>query len=145
LIAPSTGEPDRPPSEAFQIPLKQFVILSPFGPRRRDFHTGIDLRGRKGGGDPVGASRAGRVIFARRAHGYGKMIVIQHADGYLTRYAHLKWIKVKVGEQVQALQEIGIVGATGRATTAHLHFEILTPARRFMDPAPWLFGKRKTA
>jgi murein DD-endopeptidase MepM/ murein hydrolase activator NlpD len=71
------------------------------------------------------------------------MILLQHRDGYYTRYAHLRRVAVRLGESVQALQEIGTVGATGRATTAHLHFEILTPDRRPVNPAPFLFPKRR--
>ncbi len=67
------------------------------------------------------------------------MVLLQHADGYFTRYAHLRAVQVRLGDQVKALQEIGIVGNTGRATTTHLHFEILTPKRRPIDPAPQLF------
>jgi murein DD-endopeptidase MepM/ murein hydrolase activator NlpD len=65
-----------------------------------------------------------------------------HDDGFSTRYAHLKKMNVKVGQKVKALQEIGIEGRTGRATTEHLHFEILTPKQRFMDPLPYLFKKK---
>jgi murein DD-endopeptidase MepM/ murein hydrolase activator NlpD len=67
------------------------------------------------------------------------MVLLRHGDGYFTRYAHLRAVEVRLGDPVNALQEIGIVGDTGRATTAHLHFEILTPERRPIDPAPRLF------
>ncbi len=61
-----------------------------------------------------------------------------HDDGFKTRYAHLKSFKVTLGQKVKAGQVIGIVGKTGRATTAHLHFEILTPKSRFLNPRPFL-------
>jgi len=132
------------PTDTFQLPLKNLVVLSPFGRRGRRFHTGIDLRGRRGGGDAVYASRSGMVVMAKRAHGYGNMIVIQHSDGYFSRYAHLKKFLVRKGQRIDALQEIGIVGRTGRATTAHLHFEILTPDHRFVNPSLLIFAKRTT-
>lgn len=71
-------------------------------------------------------------------HGYGKLVEIRHEDGFSTRYAHLRRFRVQKGQWVKAGQVIGEVGATGRATTAHLHFEILTPKYRFMDPEPMI-------
>ncbi len=127
------------PTGQFQIPLANADVLSHFGRRGRRFHTGIDLRAHRGGGDPVLAAREGKVTRVQRMSGYGNLIEIRHADGFSSRYAHLKKIQVKVGQKVSALQPIGLVGATGRASTAHLHFEILTPAYRFCDPAPLLF------
>jgi murein DD-endopeptidase MepM/ murein hydrolase activator NlpD len=131
------------PSQKFSRPLKSLTILSRFGPREGRFHTGIDLRGHRGGGDPVLASREGKITFASRLSGYGNLIAIQHPDGYTSRYAHLKKILVKKGQRVAALQEIGLVGQTGHATTAHLHFEILTPHSRFLDPYPFLFQSQQ--
>lgn len=62
------------------------------------------------------------------------MITIQHAYGYKTRYAHLKTYSVELGQRVKAGEQIGIMGKTGNATGVHLHFEVLTPAGRFIDP-----------
>lgn len=77
--------------------------------------------------------------------GYGNIVVIKHEDGFSSRYAHLKKFLVRKGQKVKALQPIGIVGRTGRASTAHLHFEILTPKARFLDPARYLPGLKKRA
>lgn len=126
---------DAKPSAPFHRPLDHAVTLSKFGPRDGSYHTGIDLRGKRGGGDTVHASRAGRVMSVGFVRGYGKQIEIWHSDGYKSRYAHLKSIKVKLGENVAARQPIGIVGRTGHATTAHLHFEIITPDGYYIDPA----------
>ncbi len=126
-------------SETFTHPVKITKILSRYGPRSGRFHTGIDLLSRRGGGDPVLAARAGRVTMAGRLSGYGNIIAIRHTDGFTSRYAHLKKITVKKGDRVNALQQIGTVGRTGRASTAHLHFEILTPKSRFLDPYPYLY------
>jgi murein DD-endopeptidase MepM/ murein hydrolase activator NlpD len=120
------------------MPLANAHVISEFGQRGRRFHTGIDLKGKPRGGDPVLASRPGRVTIMTRLSGYGKIIEITHDDGFKTRYAHLKSFKVALGQKVQTGQVIGIVGKTGRATTAHLHFEILTPKSRFLNPRQFL-------
>ncbi len=125
---------DRKPSSPFQRPLNKETILSKFGERGGSFHTGLDLRGRRGGGDFAYASRAGRVVAVGWVRGYGQLVEIKHADGYKSRYAHLKKAKVKLGESVKEREPIGIVGRTGRASTAHLHFEIITPDGYFIDP-----------
>src|SRR4051812_22641486 len=87
---PLPPEPGVRPTAAFASPLPGFEILSPFGSRGRRFHTGVDLRARRGGGDPVLASRSGRVTRAERFSSYGLFIEIRHEDGFSTRYAHLK-------------------------------------------------------
>jgi murein DD-endopeptidase MepM/ murein hydrolase activator NlpD len=132
------------PAEIFKRPLKgPITILSRFGPRGKGHHTGIDLRVNRGKHDPVYASRDGRVVFLGRLSGYGKLISLQHSDGFYTRYAHLHYTDVKKGERVAQGQKIGAVGRTGRASTEHLHFEILTPKSRFLDPYSYLFGTVK--
>lgn len=136
---PIDPHPDIIPSEPFGLPLKKPSILSPFGKRGGRFHTGIDLRESRAGGETVMASRSGKVTFAARLSGYGNLIVIKHDDGFSTRYAHLKKYLVKKGQRVRRGEGVGIVGKTGRATTPHLHFEILTPAEKFTDPARYLF------
>lgn len=117
--------------DGFQLPLQKAVmrISSHFGKRRdpfhrkRTFHGGIDLAAPQG--TPVFASRDGRVVrTAKNAKGYGQLVVIKHSFGYSTYYGHLSRIEVKRGQQVRAGQVIGKVGATGRATGPHLHFEV---------------------
>jgi len=135
---PLPPEKDARPSAAFGVPLPGFSVLSKFGPRGRRYHTGIDIRARRGGGDSVLASRGGRVIRAQTMSGYGRMVEIRHEDGFSTRYAHLRRMTVRKGATVAKGEVIGTVGATGRATTAHLHFEILTPGYRFLDPWPFI-------
>jgi len=87
------------------------------------FHQGIDISTEKG--QPVYATADGRVETAAYAGDYGNLIVIKHGFGLATRYAHLSGFAVKAGEAVRRGQIIGYVGATGRATGAHLHYEIL--------------------
>jgi murein DD-endopeptidase MepM/ murein hydrolase activator NlpD len=125
------------PSSAFAMPLKGTVrVLSKFGTRGRRPHTGVDLRSGKGkgAGEPVLASRAGRVMSVGWVRGYGKQAMIEHADGYRTRYAHMRSVSVDLGERVEQGRQIGRVGATGRASAPHLHFEVITPDGKFIDP-----------
>jgi murein DD-endopeptidase MepM/ murein hydrolase activator NlpD len=98
-------------------------IMSSFGMRHGERHEGIDIRAPKG--TPVRAAEAGRVIHADATlAGYGKMIVIKHAGRLYSVYAHNSKLLVDVGQFVEKGDEIAEVGATGNATTPHLHFEI---------------------
>jgi murein DD-endopeptidase MepM/ murein hydrolase activator NlpD len=95
--------------------------------RRRKFHAGTDFRADRG--TPVFAVGAGKVTYARRHNGYGNSILVDHGGGLITRYAHLKKIEVAEGDTVTGAQKIGQVGATGRATGPHLHFEVRLEGR----------------
>ena len=94
-----------------------------FGPRGNRFHAGIDIPAPKG--TPVGSAADGRVVIAARGGGFGKFVVVEHADGVTTRYAHLSRITVRVGQYVKTRATVGLVGATGEASGPHLHFEVL--------------------
>jgi murein DD-endopeptidase MepM/ murein hydrolase activator NlpD len=93
-----------------------------FGPRGNRFHTGIDYPAPTG--TPVVAAAGGTVIGTGPAEGYGKLVVIQHASGVTTLYAHLSRILVAQGRRVARGTLIGLVGQTGDATAPHLHFEV---------------------
>ena len=94
-----------------------------FGPRGNRFHAGIDLVAPQG--TPVAAAAAGRVVFARfAAGGWGNLVIVAHADGVKTMYAHLSTITVHRKELVSVGSRLGTVGATGDATGPHLHFEV---------------------
>jgi murein DD-endopeptidase MepM/ murein hydrolase activator NlpD len=84
-------------------------------------HTGIDFRGDTG--DPVHATAAGTVTDAGWSGGYGRMVEIDHGNGFSTRYGHLSKIDVKVGQSIKIGQVIGEMGSTGRSTGPHLHYE----------------------
>jgi murein DD-endopeptidase MepM/ murein hydrolase activator NlpD len=119
------------------MPLKgQVRLLSGFGRRNRRMHTGLDLRsGRgKGAGEPVLAVRDGRVMSVGWVRGYGKQAMIEHNDGYKTRYAHMSSVSVDLGERVLQGRQIGRVGSTGHSSAPHLHFEVITPMGEFIDP-----------
>jgi peptidoglycan hydrolase-like protein with peptidoglycan-binding domain len=115
----------RPPATcplALAWPLEA-AIGDSYGPRGNRFHAGIDLVAPLGA--EVSAAAAGRVTYAGRlAGGWGNLVVIAHANGVRTMYAHLSTIAVHVGERVAAGTGLGTVGATGDATGAHLHFEV---------------------
>jgi murein DD-endopeptidase MepM/ murein hydrolase activator NlpD len=90
---------------------------------KQAFHKGIDIAGRKG--MDVVAVAAGVVTYSGERYGYGRMVEINHGNGYVTRYAHNEENLVEVGQAVKKGQLIGKMGATGRATGPNLHFEVL--------------------
>jgi peptidoglycan hydrolase-like protein with peptidoglycan-binding domain len=86
-------------------------------------HDGVDFLARAGA--PVGAAGRGTVVSAGwNSGGYGNLVIVQHRLGYQTYYAHLATISVGIGQAVAGGSLIGYVGATGRATGPHLHFEV---------------------
>jgi murein DD-endopeptidase MepM/ murein hydrolase activator NlpD len=97
-------------------------VESRFGPRGNRFHAGLDLAAVTG--TPVTAAAPGRVAWAGRRDGWGLLVVVAHAHGVRTFYAHLEQIDVRLGEAVATGQRVGLVGATGDATGPHLHFEV---------------------
>lgn len=122
--------------DGLQLPLDA-ATTSKFGWRgdpfhgQRRFHSGVDLRAAYG--TEVPAAGAGRVTFAGERGGYGTLVVVQHADGMETRYAHLSAAGVKEGDRVDSGQVIGRVGSSGRSTAPHLHFEVRINGAR-VDP-----------
>lgn len=99
--------------------------------RKARHHNGIDFSARKG--TAVLASGDGKVVFAGYRGSFGKLVEIEHAQGVITRYAHLDKFAIKKGQEVQAGQKLGTVGTTGRVTGPHLHFEVLV-GDRHVDP-----------
>ena len=111
------------------------IITSPFGRRGTGIHHGIDIAGSTG--DPVRASAAGIVSKAACHEIYGNFILLDHANGQQTLYAHLNRMDVRPGEAVSRGQIIGAVGSTGNSTGPHLHFEI-RENQIAADPLPYL-------
>ncbi len=113
------------------------AVTSPFGWRedpftgQTRFHRGTDLA--LAYGTPVAALAEGTVSFAGERGGYGTTVVVDHADGRQTLFAHLSSLAVEVGDRVAAGQTIARSGASGRATGAHLHVEV-REAGRAVDP-----------
>jgi murein DD-endopeptidase MepM/ murein hydrolase activator NlpD len=99
---------------------------------RQRFHAGVDLKAAYGRDVPVAAP--GRVVFAGERGAYGQLVIVAHAHGVETRYAHLSAIAVRPGQQLATGEIVGRVGQSGRATGPHLHFEVLVNGAR-VDPA----------
>lgn len=101
-------------------------IASPYGPRHlfnRNFHYGIDLNAKTG--TPVYAPASGTVISVMRGNETcGNGVIIQHADGYLTKYCHFSVVSVTQNQQVLTGCMIGRVGNTGDSTGPHLHYAV---------------------
>ena len=117
------GDYSQKNKDGFIWPVKEGQVSSFFGRRKRDFHEGLDIRSNRG--TAIYAARAGKVIYShKRIRGYGNMIVIKHDAEMATVYAHNKKNIVRVGDVVAQGQLIGYVGATGKATGPHLHFEV---------------------
>lgn len=109
-------------------PIKNGSVSSSYGPRvdpflgRLAMHTGTDFKAPYG--SRVYSTAPGTILSAKWQGGYGKMVEIRHANGFVTRYAHLSRIRVSEGDHVLAGDLIGNIGSTGRSTGPHLHYEI---------------------
>jgi murein DD-endopeptidase MepM/ murein hydrolase activator NlpD len=107
-----------------------------------DFHSGLDIS--TGRGAPVYATADGTVVSASSSGNYGNLVVVDHGFGIVTRYAHLSRFTVKPGAKVSRGDLIGLVGATGRATAPHLHYEVLVNGR-LMNPLRLLTARPTAA
>ena len=115
---------------------------------KKNVHNGIDLVGTGYTLDYIVAHSAGTVVTVRNNYkttdtsgaSYGNYVLIKHNNGYYTLYAHMKYgsVKVKVGDKVTKGQTIGYMGATGRATGAHLHFEVRNKNNVMIDPTKYI-------
>jgi len=128
-----------PPSvdiQDFRLPVKA-PVSSDYGPRKDPFtgrtsiHRGIDLAAPAG--TQVLAPWGGKVVSVGSESGYGNYIVVEHAEGFQTRYAHLAATSVRAGDSVSAGEVLGTVGSSGRSTGPHLHFEVIRNGTR-IDP-----------
>ncbi len=90
---------------------------------KKEFHQGVDFAGKPE--TPITAVAAGIVIWSGLRYGYGDLVEISHGNGYTTRYAHNKKNLVTVGEKIEKGEIIALMGATGRSTGTHVHFEVL--------------------
>ncbi|MDR0310754.1 MAG: M23 family metallopeptidase, partial [Acidobacteriota bacterium] len=125
-------------------PISEYRITSTYG-RREDpvdggvkFHSGIDLAA--GQGTPIAATADGIVSHSGWTADSGYVVVLEHGLGFSTIYAHNKSNAVKVGQQVRRGDIVGHVGATGRTTGPHVHYEVLKDGRN-VNPAPYLSGE----
>ncbi|MCX4806893.1 LysM peptidoglycan-binding domain-containing M23 family metallopeptidase [Streptomyces sp. NBC_01214] len=107
------------------------------------YHTGVDFIAAMG--TTVKAVGAGTVVSAGWSGSYGNEVVIQHADGKYSQYAHLSQLSVSSGQSVTAGQTIGLSGSTGNSTGPHLHFEIRTTPSYGSDLDPIAYLRSKGA
>jgi murein DD-endopeptidase MepM/ murein hydrolase activator NlpD len=116
--APVLSEPG---FETFLWPVNG-TINSGFGPRGSSFHDGIDIAAPEG--TPILAIEAGEVIYSDQLRGYGNMVIVRHAGGIVSVYAHNEANLVREGQAVARGEVVARVGSTGRVSGPHLHFEI---------------------
>jgi murein DD-endopeptidase MepM/ murein hydrolase activator NlpD len=122
-------------------PINKGWMSSAYGMRADPFHGdqrwhgGVDFAGKKG--SEVVAVASGVVTWSGKRSGYGKMIEINHSDGYVTRYAHNDENLVTLGSVVKKGQQIARMGSSGRSTGPHVHFEVYKNGRT-VDPASYI-------
>ncbi len=148
------GQVDRLTRTLSHVPIRKPVmgeidLVSGFGTRIDPFfrapamHTGLDIHAEVG--NAVRATANGTVTTAGWSGGYGKMVELDHGNGFATRYGHLSSIDVRVGQTVAVGQVLGKVGTTGRSTGPHLHYETrvdgeAVDAQKFLDAGSRLGG-----
>ncbi len=104
------------------------TALSGFGMRfhpihkTMKLHKGMDFSA--GSGTPIQAAADGEIIAAAHDGGYGNCVRISHGYGYVTLYAHMSRMTVKVGQKIKKGEQIGLVGSTGASTGPHCHYEV---------------------
>jgi len=123
---PADGTPSAPlPAETAGDPILwpvQGAINSGFGARGASVHDGIDIAAPEG--TPIHSVERGEVIYSDQLRGYGNIVIIRHAGGLVSVYAHNQINLVREGNRVERGDVIAKVGSTGRVTGPHLHFEI---------------------
>jgi murein DD-endopeptidase MepM/ murein hydrolase activator NlpD len=125
-------------------PITKGWMSSRYGQRTDPFngslawHAGVDFAGKLGG--DIVAVASGVVTWADDRYGYGNMVEINHGNGYKTRYAHCKELKVAVGDVVRKGDIVALMGSTGRSTGPHVHFEVYKNGRT-VDPAAYIHRK----
>lgn len=125
-------------------PVWSYWVTSEYGTRSDPFkktkarHKGVDLASRTG--NKIKIKARGKVITAGVSGGYGNLVVVDHGNGFQTKYAHLNKIYVKKGQYLEYDDTIGEVGTTGRSTGPHLHYEVLYQGIN-VDPLPFLKAK----
>ena len=114
--------------DTFRYPVEKKTITSPYGTRRvfngqlRSYHGGLDLRAYEG--TSLYAAQSGVVKLAQNLFYSGNHVLIEHGMGIHTGYSHMSRLYVKTGDEVSRGQLLGLSGATGRVTAAHLHWTV---------------------
>ena len=117
--------------------LSRFGLYRTFNGDVASRHTGLDFRAWLG--TPIHAVAAGKVVLTRHLYYGGNTVIVDHGNGFLTMSCHLSKTKVKEGDMVKAGQVIGLSGATGRVTGAHLHLAVFLLGA-VVDPEPFFAG-----
>ncbi|GGJ99473.1 hypothetical protein GCM10010123_31660 [Pilimelia anulata] len=121
----------------YSHPLPGASVTSCFGQRWGVLHAGIDFA--RPAGSPIRAVQRGVVVAAGWNYaGYGISVMLRHADGTLTHYAHMQKTAVRAGQPVKAGTVLGFEGSTGDSTGPHLHFEVHKGLWNQVNPAGWL-------
>ncbi len=138
----SSGSASQAPSSSgtwMMWPSYTRYLTDRYGPRAEHpvtgepaFHYGVDVGASYG--SSIFSVANGTVIFAGQNGGYGNCVMVNHGNGYTTLYGHMSSISVSNGQSVSQGQVIGLVGATGRVTGPHLHFEVRNSSGIAMDP-----------
>ena len=124
-------------------PSEGFGTRRTFNGQLASIHRGMDYHAAVG--SPVMAANAGEVVLARELFYEGNCVMINHGQQFLTIYMHLSHLSVKEGDRVQKGQEVGLSGATGRATGPHLHVAVRWQDA-YLDPAQlWTLALPKLA
>lgn len=139
--AESTPAPAKPASSSasgYTAPLDHVTLGTPYHQSgsmwSKGYHTGVDFIASTG--TKVKSIASGTVVSAGWGGSYGNQVVIKHADGKYSQYAHMSSLSVSAGQTVSEGQQLGLSGATGNVTGPHLHFEVRTTASFGSDVDP---------
>ncbi len=125
-------------------PVWSLWVSSPYGVRSDPFkktkayHKGVDLAGRTG--NKIKTMAKGKVIKVEYNKSYGNLVMIDHGNGFVTKYAHMHKAYVQKGQHLEIGDAVGEMGSTGRSTGPHLHYEILYQGKD-VDPMPFIKAK----
>jgi hypothetical protein len=140
IATPEWSGPFRAPVNS--TPSEGFGTRRTFNGKLASIHRGLDYHAQEG--TPIRAANAGTVVLAQELFYEGNCVILDHGQQFMTLYMHLSRIQVAKGEMVKEGQQIGLSGATGRATGPHLHVAVrwqgayLDPAQLWLLPLPSL-------
>ncbi|MFJ4846847.1 MULTISPECIES: transglycosylase family protein [unclassified Streptomyces] len=135
---PAPAKPSTSSASGYTAPLDHVTLGTPYHQAgsmwSKGYHTGVDFIASTG--TKVKAIASGTVVSAGWGGSYGNQVVIKHADGKYSQYAHMSSLSVSAGQTVSEGQQLGLSGATGNVTGPHLHFEVRTTASFGSDIDP---------
>lgn len=127
-------------SSGFGVRVSPFANVQEKDDGLLSFHSGLDISNQSG--TPIQATAEGEVVQAGWMDRYGQAVLVRHAEGLETLYAHMERVDVKMGQRVSRGDILGGMGATGRVTGVHLHYEVRRGGRA-VDPSPYLKLQRQ--